>query len=77
MEAMSVDHILEAIASLKPADRVRLVSRMAREICRAAMDDPDAMTLMLAECRRACHEPEAQRRMEFVLNIMGRMKGGD
>lgn len=76
METMSVDRILEAIGSLTAADRARLVSQMAPEICRAATDDPDAMTRMLAECRRACREPEAQRRMEFVMEIMRRMKGG-
>jgi uncharacterized protein YjgD (DUF1641 family) len=76
METMTVDQILQAIGNLRSADRVRLVSRMAPTICRAAMEEPEAITMMLAECRRACREPEAQRRMGFAMEIMRRMKGG-
>ncbi len=73
---MTVEEILAAVRSLTTADRVRLVSQLAPEICRAAMDDPQAITMMLAECRHACPESEARRRMGFAMDIMARMKGG-
>ncbi len=76
MEVMTVEDILSAISSLSAADRTRLLSRLGPEICRAAMDDPEAITMMLAECRRVCRDPEGQRRMEFAMDIMRRMKGG-
>lgn len=76
MEPMTVDQIVDAVRQLRDADRGRLVRQLVPEICRAAMDDPLAITMMLAECRRVCHQPEARRRTEFAMDIMGRMKRG-